>query len=196
VTGVKILALHGDMLVSPYTRTPWRTARLERSHDYHGIYAFAAMADALREREARLVAADVEADGEVRVHDSGWHADAATITRIFLPMRHWRMRPALLARYGVPIEPLSRITMSRVAARRLRLWMAMHYADDMMPVTHLPDDDDDPALVASIRHAQWRHDRAGESLRLPAMYDPLQARIAAARAAAKKASWEAEEARR
>jgi hypothetical protein len=31
MTGVKILAMHGDMLVSPYALTPWTTARMERS---------------------------------------------------------------------------------------------------------------------------------------------------------------------
>jgi hypothetical protein len=179
MTGVKILALHGDMLISPHTRRPWPTARMERSHDYHGVYAYAAMADAMEKYwDEETILSDVEPDGDVQVYDSGWHADAATITRIYLPLRRWHLRDSLLARYRVPVEPLSRIA-SRTEIRDLRLWMATHYADDMMM---LMPANAGPSLVASIRRVQWRHGMADASPHLPALYDPAQARIAAEQA--------------
>jgi hypothetical protein len=57
--------------------------------------------------------------------------------------------------------------------------MAMHYADDMMPMP--VDDVADPTLVASIRRVRWRHDRAEASPHLPALYAAALAADEAAR---------------
>jgi hypothetical protein len=135
--GVKILRLYGDdMLASPVWRKRWKTARMERSSADHGVYAYSTMAVAMEEYwDAETILAEVVADGKVHAHARGWHADAATITRIYLPMRHWHMRPALLARYGVPIEPLSRLAAPRSTIRGLRPWLATLGVDDVLPLT-------------------------------------------------------------
>jgi hypothetical protein len=176
--GVKILRLYGDdMLASPVWRKRWKTARMERSSADHGVYAYSTMAVAMEEYwDAETILAEVVADGKVHAHARGWHADAATITRIYLPMRHWHLRPALLARYGVPIEPLSRLAAPRSTIRGLRPWLATLGVDDVLPLT-LPGDD--PAIVAPLRKALWRHSSAD---RLPALYDPEQARSRTQRA--------------
>jgi hypothetical protein len=108
---------------------------MERASDEHGVYAYADMAGAMDRISSRAIVAEVDAEGDVQVYDSGWHADAATITRIYLPAHYWRMRPALLDRYGVPVEPLSRLTASPAV---WTIIAASHYPSTIYAVAIAP----------------------------------------------------------
>jgi hypothetical protein len=127
MTGAKIFKLNFEgALSSPQQGTLWPTAHLEADcrspqpgaggiHAFHNLrQAVAAEHDAWQSRDVPpddwlRAYAILRAEGAVVVGEHGWVAKAATIVRIFLPLKNYAAQArALYDRYRVPVELLPR----------------------------------------------------------------------------------------
>jgi len=166
MTGLKIMRVHGDTLVSPAQYMRWPIARAETFgppqpaesgiHAYHDLAAL--QADAITDcQSSDRAIVEVSPDGEIVIGEHGWVAQAATITRIWVPRAlYLGCYAALHDRYRVPVEVIRwpwarapRPTPLDLSAQRE--WFRAHVGEEYAR-THLP---------AVVYDVAYRDDHAG-----------------------------------